>query len=58
MGSSRIFKTVLDGKFHGRRLVRRPRLRWESDVRRNSPLVLDIRGRRRLAGVRISEAYY
>jgi len=54
MDSSRTSKTVPDGKFHGRRPVGRPRLRWESDVRRNSPLLLDIRGRRRLAGVRMS----
>jgi hypothetical protein len=57
MDSSRIRKTALDGKFHGRRPVGRPRLRWESDVRRISPLLLvDIRGRRRLEGVRISAA--
>ena len=57
MDSSRIRKTVLDGKFNARRPVGRPRLRWESDVRRNSPLLLVyIRGRRRLEGVRISGA--
>jgi len=54
MDNSRISKTVLDGKFHGRRPVGRPRLKWKSDVRQNSPLLLNIRGRRRLAGVRIS----
>ena len=51
MGNSRIPKKVLDGKFHGRRLVGRPRLRWE-DIRRDSQLMLNIRGWRRLLGDR------
>jgi hypothetical protein len=50
MDNSRIPKKVLDGKFHGRRPVGRPRLRWE-DVRRDS-LLLNIRGWRRWAGDR------
>jgi hypothetical protein len=54
MDSSRISKTVLDGKFQGRRPVGKPRLKWESDVRQNSPLLLDIRGGGRLADVKIS----
>jgi hypothetical protein len=52
MDSSRIRKTVLDEKFHGRRPVGRPRLRWESYMR----LLLRTRGWIRLAGVRIPEA--
>jgi len=38
-------------KFHGRRHVGRPRLRWE-DIRKDSSLLLNIRGWRRLAGGR------
>jgi hypothetical protein len=44
---------VLDGKFHGRRPVGRPRLRWEENIRRDS-LLLNIRGWRRWAGDRDS----
>jgi hypothetical protein len=50
MDNSRIPKKVLDGKFHGRRPVLRPRLRWE-DIRRNL-LLLNIRGWRKWAGDR------
>jgi hypothetical protein len=50
MDNSRIPKKVLDGKFHGRRPVGRPRLRWE-DIRRES-LLLNIREWRRWAGDR------
>jgi hypothetical protein len=46
MDNSGIPKKVLDGKFHGRRPVGRPRLRWE-DIRRDSLLLLNIRGWRR-----------
>jgi hypothetical protein len=48
MHNSRIAKTVLDGEFHGRRPVGRPRPRWE-DNRRDSLLLLSIRGWRRWA---------
>jgi hypothetical protein len=52
MDNSRISKKVLDGKFHGRRPVGRPRLRWEDNIRRDSLLLLNIRGWRRWAGYR------
>jgi hypothetical protein len=52
MDNSRILKKVLDGKFHGRRPVLRPRLRWEDIIRRDSLLLLNIRGWRRWAGDR------
>ena len=42
-------KIVVDEKFHGRRPVGRPRLRWEDKLRKDSQLLLNIRGRRRLA---------
>jgi hypothetical protein len=48
----RIPKKVLDGKFHGRRPVGRPRLRWEDNIRRDSLLLLNVRGWRRGAGDR------
>jgi hypothetical protein len=51
MDNSRIPKKVLDGKFHGRRHVGRPRLRWEDNIRRDS-LLLNVRGWRRWAGNR------
>jgi hypothetical protein len=51
MDNSRIPKKVLAGKFHGRRPVGRPRLRWEDNIRRDS-LLLNIRGWRRRAGDR------
>jgi hypothetical protein len=51
MDNSRIPKKVLDGKFYGRRPVGRPRLRWE-DIRRDSLLLLNIRGWRRWTGDR------
>jgi hypothetical protein len=50
MDNCRIPKKVLDGKFHGRRPVGRPRLRWEDNIRRDS--LLNIRGWRRWAGDR------
>jgi len=46
-GNSRIPKKVLNRKFRGRRLLERPRLRWE-DVRRDSLLLMNISGLRRL----------
>jgi hypothetical protein len=52
MDNSRIPKKVMDGKFHGRRPVGRPRLRWEDNIRRESLLLLHIRGWRRWAGDR------
>jgi hypothetical protein len=52
MDNSRILKKVLDGKLHGRRPVERPRLRWEDNIRRDSLLLLNIRGWRRRAGDR------
>jgi hypothetical protein len=47
MDNSRIPKKVLDGKFHGRRPVGKPRLRWEDNIRRDLLLLLNIRGWRR-----------
>jgi hypothetical protein len=47
MDNSGIPKKVLDGKFHERRPVGRPRLRWEDNIRRDSLLLLNIRGWRR-----------
>jgi hypothetical protein len=35
---------VLNGTFHGRRPVERPRLRWEDNIRRDFSLLLHIRG--------------
>jgi hypothetical protein len=52
MDNSRIPKRVLDGKFNGRRPVGIPCLRWEDNIRRNSLLLLNIRGWRRWAGDR------
>jgi hypothetical protein len=52
MDNSRIPKNVLDGKFHGRRPVGRPRLRCEDNIKGDSSLLLNIRGWRRLAGHR------
>jgi hypothetical protein len=51
MDNSRISKKVLVGKFHGRRSVGRPRLRWDDNIRRDS-LLLNLRGWRRWAGDR------
>jgi hypothetical protein len=48
MDNSRIPKKYWNGKFHGRRPVGRPRLRWEDNIRRDS-LLLNIRGWRRWA---------
>jgi hypothetical protein len=44
-------KKVLNGKFHGKRRVGKPLLRWE-DIRRDSLLLLNITGWRRPAGDR------
>jgi len=52
MDNSRILKKVLVGKFHGRRPVGRPRLRWVDNIRRDSSLLLNIRGWSRVAGNR------
>jgi hypothetical protein len=43
MDTTRTSKKVLNGKFHGRRTVRRPRLRWEDNIRRDSLLLLNMR---------------
>jgi hypothetical protein len=40
---------ILIGKYHGRRLVGRPRRRWEDEIRCESLLLLNVRGWRRLA---------
>jgi hypothetical protein len=45
-------KKVLDGKFRGRRLVGTLRLRWKDSIRRDSSLLQNIRGWRKLAGDR------
>jgi hypothetical protein len=37
------------GKLYGRRPARRPWLRWEDNIKGDSLLLLNIRGRRRLA---------
>jgi hypothetical protein len=42
MNNSRIPKKVVGGKFHGRRPVGKPHLRWE-DIRRDSTLLVNIR---------------
>jgi hypothetical protein len=47
MGNSRIPKKVLNIKFHGIRLVGRPRLRWEGKTRKNPSLLLNVREWRR-----------
>jgi hypothetical protein len=51
MHNSRIIKKVLVLKFLGRRPEGRPQLRW-TDIRRDSILLLNIRGWRRVAGNR------
>jgi hypothetical protein len=48
MDNTRVPKKVMNGRFHGRRPVRRPRLRRE-DISRASLLLLNIRGWKRLA---------
>jgi hypothetical protein len=45
---------TLNGRFHGRRPVRRPELRWEENIRRDFSLLINIRGLRRLALIGIS----
>jgi len=47
--NSKILKKVLVGKFHGRRHVGKPRLRWVDNIRRDASLLLSIRGWRRIA---------
>jgi hypothetical protein len=42
-------KKVLNEKFHGRILVGGPRLKREDNIGRNSSLLLNVRGWRRLA---------
>jgi hypothetical protein len=42
-------KKILDGKFHNRRPVGKPRTRWKDVVRRNTSQILEIRGWRRQA---------
>jgi hypothetical protein len=44
MDNIRMHKKYWIEKFNGRRPVRRPRLRWEDKVRRNSSLLLTRRG--------------
>jgi hypothetical protein len=41
----------MNGKFHGRRSVERPRIRWE-DIRRDFSMLLNIRRWRRVVGDR------
>jgi hypothetical protein len=45
-----MLKKVLNRKQHGRWPVGRPRQRWEDNMRRDSLLLLNIRGWKRLAG--------
>ena len=47
MEDETIPKTVLDGKFHNRRPMGKPRTRWKDVVRRNTSQILGIRGWRR-----------
>ena len=42
----------MNGKFHRRRSVGRPRLRWEDNIRLYSSLLLNIRGWRGVVGDR------
>jgi hypothetical protein len=42
-------KKVLNGEFHNKRPVGKPRTRWEDVVRRDTPQILGIRGRTRRA---------
>jgi hypothetical protein len=37
-------KKALDGKFHGRRPVRRPRLRWEDNIRKGLLVAAECKG--------------
>jgi hypothetical protein len=46
MDNSSISKRILDGKIH----VRRPQMRWVDNITRDSSLLLNVRGWRRLAG--------
>ena len=45
-------KKNLNGKFHNKRSVEKPRKRWEDVVQRDALEVLGMRGRRRRAGGR------
>jgi hypothetical protein len=47
MYNSRIQRKVLSGKFNGRKSVGRTRMRWEDIIRRESFLLLNMRGWRR-----------
>jgi hypothetical protein len=38
-----LMKKVMNGKFHGRRPVERPRLRWEENIRRDSSVLLNMK---------------
>jgi len=49
MDNSKILKKVLVGKFHGRRHVGKPQLRSVDNIRRDSSLLLNIRGWSRIA---------
>jgi hypothetical protein len=53
-------KNVLNGKFHGRKCLGRPQLRWKANIRRDSSLLLNthIRGRRGVVGERYREANF
>jgi len=42
MDNATLLKKVLIVKFHDRRPVERPRLRWEENIRRASSLLLNI----------------
>jgi hypothetical protein len=49
MEEGRIQKKVLNGKFHNRRPVGRPRIRWEDAVQKDTLQILGTRGWRRRA---------
>jgi len=49
MESERISKKILNGKFHNKRAVGKPRTRGEDVVRRDTSQILGIRGWRRRA---------
>jgi hypothetical protein len=38
-----LLKKVLNGKFHGRRPVEKPRMRWEENIRRDSSVLLNMK---------------
>jgi hypothetical protein len=49
MGDGKILKKILNGKFHNKRPVGKPRTRWEDVVRTDSSQILGLRGWRRPA---------